>query len=97
MRAACGIGWRGCSATPRASQSGSCISAIAPPRFLPTARSGAQHARLRGHEFHYASLTETGNDAPLAELTDGEGNALGIAGGRRGSVSGTFFHVIAEG
>jgi cobyrinic acid a,c-diamide synthase len=52
---------------------------------------------LRGHEFHYASLTETGNDAPLAELADGEGNALGIAGGRRGPVSGTFFHVIAEG
>ena len=58
---------------------------------------GRAGTRLRGHEFHYASLTETGNDAPLAELSDGEGGALGIAGARRGPVSGTFFHVIAEG
>jgi len=33
----------------------------------------------------------------LAELRDGEGKALGEAGGRRGTVSGSFFHVIATG
>ena len=50
---------------------------------------------MRGHEFHYASVIETGNDAPLAEIADGEGKALGPAGGRRGNVTGTFFHAIA--
>jgi cobyrinic acid a,c-diamide synthase len=58
---------------------------------------GQQGARLRGHEFHYAALTATGNDMPLAELTDGEGNALGPSGGRRGNVTGTFFHAVAIG
>jgi len=33
----------------------------------------------------------------LAELRDSEGRALGTAGGRRGHVSGTFFHAIASG
>ncbi|MGB6701002.1 cobyrinate a,c-diamide synthase [Methyloceanibacter sp.] len=51
--------------------------------------------RLRGHEFHYASLIEAGSDEPLAELFDAEGNALGPSGGRRGYVTGTFFHAIA--
>ena len=50
---------------------------------------------VRGHEFHYAQVTDTGSDEPLAELTDGQGNALGPSGGRRGPVSGTFFHAIA--
>jgi cobyrinic acid a,c-diamide synthase len=57
---------------------------------------GSAGTTLRGHEFHYASLAEPGSDAPLAELRDGEGRALGPAGGRRGHVSGSFFHVIAE-
>jgi cobyrinic acid a,c-diamide synthase len=50
---------------------------------------------VRGHEFHYASLTAAGDDAPFAELRDGEGRVLGNAGGRRGRVTGTFFHAIA--
>ena len=56
---------------------------------------GAKGATVRGHEFHYASLTSPGDDAAFAEFRDGEGHALGNAGGRRGRVSGTFFHVIA--
>lgn len=56
---------------------------------------GAAGARLRGHEFHYATTAEPGGDAPLAMLADGHGNKLGLTGGRRGHVSGTFFHVIA--
>jgi cobyrinic acid a,c-diamide synthase len=51
--------------------------------------------RLRGHEFHYATLTDPGPDAPLARLRDAAGDDLGQAGGRRGRVSGSFFHVIA--
>jgi cobyrinic acid a,c-diamide synthase len=56
---------------------------------------GAAGASLHGHEFHYATLLEPGSDAPLAELFDAEAHALGVTGGRRGSVTGTFFHVIA--
>jgi cobyrinic acid a,c-diamide synthase len=56
---------------------------------------GAKGAVVRGHEFHYASLTSAGDDESFAELGDAEGRALGSAGGRRGRVSGTFFHAIA--
>ncbi|MGD9263656.1 MAG: cobyrinic acid a,c-diamide synthase, partial [Methyloceanibacter sp.] len=50
---------------------------------------------LRGHEFHYAHVIEPGHDAPLASLADGEGQPMGSAGGRRGTVTGSFFHAIA--
>ncbi|MGA0563575.1 cobyrinate a,c-diamide synthase [Ancylobacter sp. VNQ12] len=50
---------------------------------------------LRGHEFHYASVTSSGDDAPLVALSDGQGKEIGPAGARRGHVSGTFFHAIA--
>jgi len=52
---------------------------------------------VRGHEFHYASLVTPGGDAPFAEIADSEGRARSPAGGRRGHVSGTFFHAIAAG
>jgi cobyrinic acid a,c-diamide synthase len=64
-------------------------------RLLEDCSLGPAGASLRGHEFHYASLTEPGDDAPLAELFDAEGKALGSAGGRRGHVTGSFFHAIA--
>jgi cobyrinic acid a,c-diamide synthase len=51
---------------------------------------------VRGHEFHYATLTESGNDTPLLELADAQQRSLGSAGGRRGHVTGTFFHAIAR-
>ncbi len=57
---------------------------------------GRAGQRLRGHEFHYATVAEAGRDAPLAELADAAGTALGPAGGRRGPVSGSFFHAIAR-
>jgi cobyrinic acid a,c-diamide synthase len=66
-------------------------------RLLSDCTFGPEGGAVRGHEFHYASLTETGNDAPLAEIADGEGNPLGTTGGRRGNVTGTFFHAIAAG
>jgi len=65
-------------------------------RLLSDCALGKEGARLRGHEFHYASVIEAGNDAPLAEIADGEGRDLGTAGGRRGLVTGTFFHAIAS-
>jgi cobyrinic acid a,c-diamide synthase len=50
---------------------------------------------LRGHEFHYASTSNAGSDAPLARLRDAYGRDLGSAGGRRGFASGSYFHAIA--
>jgi cobyrinic acid a,c-diamide synthase len=64
-------------------------------RLLQDCPLGDKGATLRGHEFHYASLSEPGGDTALAELFDAEGKALGGAGGRRGRVTGTFFHAIA--
>jgi cobyrinic acid a,c-diamide synthase len=64
-------------------------------RLIADGPLGLAGARLRGHEFHYAALTAAGSDAPLVELADGEGKALGPAGGRRGHVTGTFFHAVA--
>lgn len=57
---------------------------------------GPAGAVIRGHEFHYASQVATGDEAPFADLCDGNGVALGPSGGRRGLVSGTFFHAIAQ-
>jgi cobyrinic acid a,c-diamide synthase len=66
-------------------------------RLLADCPLGTAGTVVRGHEFHYARITETGNDAPLADLADGEGRPLGPSGARRGNVSGTFFHAIARG
>ncbi|AAK88506.1 cobyrinic acid a,c-diamide synthase [Agrobacterium tumefaciens] len=52
---------------------------------------------LRGHEFHYARVIDPGRDQPFAHMADGQGRPLGPSGGRRGFVSGTFFHAIAKG
>jgi cobyrinic acid a,c-diamide synthase len=64
-------------------------------RLLSDTVLGRQDQVLRGHEFHYASLVSAGDDECFAELADGEGRALGACGGRRGRVTGTFFHAIA--
>jgi cobyrinic acid a,c-diamide synthase len=65
-------------------------------RLVAPGALGPAGGRLRGHEFHYASVTHAGNDAPLVELIDGQGQALGPSGGRRGHVTGAFFHAIAR-
>ncbi|MBD2750088.1 cobyrinate a,c-diamide synthase [Microvirga sp. BT688] len=59
---------------------------------------GRAGERLVGHEFHYASVTQSDTDAEaaFARTTDAEGNDLGIAGHRQGHVTGSFFHVIAR-
>jgi cobyrinic acid a,c-diamide synthase len=65
-------------------------------RLLAPCPIGSPSARVRGHEFHYATLVSAADDAPLAELADGQGRPLGPSGGRRGHVTGTFFHAIAQ-
>ena len=64
-------------------------------RLLADCAIGRAGERVRGHEFHYARVIEPGADAPLAELADGLGQPIGPSGGRRGHVSGAFFHAIA--
>jgi cobyrinic acid a,c-diamide synthase len=65
-------------------------------RLVAAGPLGPAGSTLRGHEFHYATVTHAGNDAPLFEVVDGRGEALGPSGGRRGHVSGAFFHAIAR-
>jgi cobyrinic acid a,c-diamide synthase len=65
-------------------------------RLLSGCPIGSARTHVRGHEFHYATLLSAGDDAPLAEQTDGQGRPLGPTGGRRGHVTGTFFHAIAQ-
>lgn len=64
-------------------------------RLLGDTPIGRAGTRVRGHEFHYASVIDRGSDAPLAELADSQGTALPPSGSRRGHVTGTFFHAIA--
>ncbi len=65
-------------------------------RLLADGCLGPAGTRLRGHEFHYAVVTEPGEDPPFAEVMDAYGSAPVAAGGRRGNVTGSFFHVLAE-
>jgi cobyrinic acid a,c-diamide synthase len=58
---------------------------------------GKAGTRLRGHEFHYATIIDQGKDDPLVMACDAYGAPPSPSGSRRGNVSGTFFHVIAEG
>jgi cobyrinic acid a,c-diamide synthase len=56
--------------------------------------------RLRGHEFHYSTITDQ-PDQPLASVTDATGTAVPEAGSLRrqpggGLSTGTYFHLIAE-
>jgi cobyrinic acid a,c-diamide synthase len=64
-------------------------------RLLSDSVLGAAGTRLRGHEFHYATIAELGADAPLAEVNDAYGSLAKTSGSRRGHVSGSFFHMIA--
>ena len=58
---------------------------------------GRPGTRLVGHEFHYASELSPAASAAnaLAQVTDAEGADLGFAGHRNGTVTGSFFHLIA--
>lgn len=53
-------------------------------------------AVLRGHEFHYSTIIGQ-PDPPLARVTDADGVAVEETGACRGRVTGSFFHMIAEG
>jgi cobyrinic acid a,c-diamide synthase len=65
-------------------------------RLLADGALGQAGSIIRGHEFHYATLISPGADEAFLELTDAHGQLIRGAGGRRGHVSGTFFHAIAR-
>jgi cobyrinic acid a,c-diamide synthase len=64
-------------------------------RLLADCALGPAGSVLRGHEFHYARVVTTGGDEALFAVEDANGTAIPEGGSRRGSVSGSFFHVIA--
>jgi cobyrinic acid a,c-diamide synthase len=55
---------------------------------------GAPGARFCGHEFHYASVVEERGAHQLLSVTDASGISLGGYGLQRGSVFGSFIHLI---
>ncbi|MDE3174715.1 MAG: cobyrinate a,c-diamide synthase [Pseudomonadota bacterium] len=65
-------------------------------RLIADGALGPQGAVRLGHEFHYATIAAAGDDAPLAQVGDAHGGAQAPSGSRRGRVTGSFFHVIAE-
>ncbi len=58
--------------------------------------AGPWKSLLRGHEFHYSTLTHQGEGQPLFDASDAAGSALGPMGLRIGNVLGSYAHIIAE-
>jgi cobyrinic acid a,c-diamide synthase len=57
----------------------------------PLGRTGSG---FRGHEFHYATIARQEGGDRLWSITDAAGTDLGLSGVRRGSVFGSFLHLI---
>jgi len=57
----------------------------------PLGESGAAY---RGHEFHYATICHEGAGAALFHATDATGTTLGAVGRIRGTVMGSFVHLV---
>jgi len=55
---------------------------------------GREGARVRGHEFHYATVVHEGPRRPLFHATSAAGADLGACGRVDGPVSGSFIHLI---
>jgi cobyrinic acid a,c-diamide synthase len=63
-------------------------------RALLTTPLGPAGRVSRGHEFHYATVSREGGDRRLFAVEDAEGTGLGNLGLARGSVIGSFMHLI---
>jgi cobyrinic acid a,c-diamide synthase len=61
---------------------------------LADGRLGAAGSHFRGHEFHYATVVHHSTDEPLLSVMDADGRDLGPCGLRRGSVFGSFIHLV---
>ncbi len=62
-------------------------------RLLADCALGPAGTILRGHEFHYATVTQN-TDEPFLHVVDANDQTLGQTGSRRGLVTGSFFHLI---
>jgi cobyrinic acid a,c-diamide synthase len=51
---------------------------------------------LRGHEFHYSTISEEGKAEALFHAQDAAGNDIGKIGQRVGNVMGSYAHIISE-
>ena len=65
-------------------------------RLLADCPIGTAGQIVRGHEFHHASVVAKGGDEALVDATDAQGRPVSETGSRRGLVTGTFFHAIAQ-
>jgi cobyrinic acid a,c-diamide synthase len=65
-------------------------------RIASSCALGMKGVLLRGHEFHYSTIVTNGGDDPFAFVRDVYGAPEAPSGSRRGRVTGSFFHVIAE-
>jgi cobyrinic acid a,c-diamide synthase len=65
-------------------------------RLLADSPLGPAGSTIRGHEFHYATLVTPGKDESFLALADAQSQPLTNASGRRGHVTGTFFHAVAR-
>ena len=70
------------------------VSVVELKRLKVDCALGPAGNEIMGHEFHYARTLSIG-DEPLVDCRDVSGAPVPEAGGRRGSVSGTFFHAIS--
>ncbi len=55
---------------------------------------GPAGARFKAHEFHYSTLVKEGAGDPLFTAGDAGGRDLGSFGRRRGSVFGSYLHLV---
>lgn len=60
----------------------------------PVSGNGPFPFAMRAHEFHYSSIVSEGAAERLFQVRDAHGKYLGEAGLKRGSVSGSFMHLI---
>ncbi len=58
---------------------------------LPFAQKGAL---IRGHEFHYSSITNQSPATSIGEMFDANISPIGSAGIKNGNVTGSFFHFV---
>ncbi|GIS10964.1 MAG: hypothetical protein CM15mP115_01150 [Alphaproteobacteria bacterium] len=63
-------------------------------RMTPLAQAWPGLEPVTGHEFHYTSATRAEGD-PLFAVSDAAGRDLGTMGLVRGSVAGSYAHIIA--
>ncbi len=63
-------------------------------RVIPDGPLGTAGTLYSGHEFHYCRVISEAGDQSLFETSDATGAALGSAGLARGTVFGSFVHLI---